>query len=128
MDRPFELVFRNMQSSGALETSVREHVSKLEDIYQHIVGCRVTIELQNHTHHTGDVPDVHIDIQVPGQDLVVNHQHSRGSDALTSIHHAFEAAASQLKEYKARKRGHIKHHDVSHNDGMLDDARPIPRG
>ncbi len=118
MDRPFELVFRNMESSPALEASVRGQVKKLEKIYQHIIGCSVTIELQNHTHHTGDIPDVRIDIQVPGRDLVVNHRHSRGSDALTSIHHAFEAAAFQLREYKARKKGHIKQHQASEDVGI----------
>ena len=95
MDRPLELVFRNMEPSEALEMRVREGVKKLEQIYQHIIGCRVTIELQNHTHHSGNIPDVRIDIQVPGQDLAVNHQHSRRGDAMTTIHHAFEAGAFQ---------------------------------
>ena len=86
---------------------MQERVERLEQFYQHIIGCRVTIELDNH--RGGTVPEVHIDIQVPGRDLVVN-QHSHGSDALTSVHNAFDAAQLQIKEYKARRTGHVKSH------------------
>ena len=103
MDRPLELVFRNMKPSPELKDLVHERASRLEHLYQHIIGCRVTIELENH--RSGAIPDVRIDVQVPGRDLVVN-QHSRGGDALTSVHNAFDAAAQQIKEYKARKNGH----------------------
>jgi ribosomal subunit interface protein len=108
MDRPLELVFRNMKASKELKALVEERAERLEQIYQHIIGCRVTIELDNR--RSGTIPDVHIDIQVPGRDLVVN-QHSRGGDALTSVHNAFDAAAQQIREYKAKKIGHVKLHD-----------------
>jgi ribosomal subunit interface protein len=112
MDRPLELVFRNMKPSQELKALVHERAERLEHFYQHIVGCRVTIELENHTHRSGNIPSVRIDVQVPGCDLVVN-QHSRGGDALTSVHNAFDAAANQLKEYKARKTGHVKAHEAT---------------
>lgn len=111
MDRPLELVFRNVRSTPELVSLVQERMKRLEHLYQHIVGCRVTITLQNHTHQSGNIPDVHIDIQVPGQTLVVNHR-PPGSDALTSVHTAFDAAALQLKQYKQRRIGNVKQHDV----------------
>ena len=116
MDRPLEVSFHNMKSSSELEALVRERVDRLEQIYSHIIGCRVTVELQNHTHRTGNIPDLVIDLQVPGESLIVNHQHSLGGDALTSVHKAFDAVAHQLKEYKARKAGHVKLHEPP-NDG-----------
>ena len=109
MDRPFELVFRNLSASPELKELVGERVKRLEHLYQHIIGCRVTIELQNKTHRSGNVPDVHIDVQVPGQTLVVNH-HQQGADAPAAIHKAFDAAALQLKNYKARRMGDVKTH------------------
>ncbi len=111
MDRPLEIVFRNMKPSQILKDLVKERVERLEHLHQHIIGCRVIIELESNAHRNGTIPDVHIDIQVPGRDLVVN-QHSRGGDALTSVHNAFDAAAHQLKEYKARKIGKVKSHDA----------------
>ena len=107
MDSQAEIFFRNMKPSKELTQLVKERVERLEHLYQHIVSCKVTIGLQNHTHRTGNIPEVHIDIQVPGQTLVVNHAHNE-VDALTAVHKAFDAMGLQLKEYKARKMGHVK--------------------
>jgi ribosomal subunit interface protein len=116
MDRPLELAFHNMKSSSELEALVRERVDRLEEVYSHIIGCRVTIELENHTHRTGNIPDVRIDVQVPGESLIVNHQHSVEGDAFTSVHKAFDAVAHQLKGYKARKALHVKLHELPNDE------------
>jgi ribosomal subunit interface protein len=110
MDSSAELFFRNMNPSKELTQLVKEQVEKLEHLYQHIIGCRVTIGLANHTHRTGNIPDVLIDIQVPGDTIVVNHN-STEADASAAIHKAFAAAAQQLKSYKQRKMGHVKSHE-----------------
>ena len=111
MDRPLELVFRNVKSTPELESLVHERMARLEHLHRHMISCRVTVTLQNKTHHAGNIPDVHIDLQVPGQSLVVNHRRP-GGDALAAIHDAFDAAALQLKEYKQRKMGDVKRHDA----------------
>jgi len=111
MDSSAELFFRNMNPSKELAQLVKEQVEKLEHLYQHIIGCRVTIGLANHTHRTGKVPDVHIDIQVPGHTIVVNHN-STEIDGMAAVHKAFAAAAQQLKSYKQRKMGHVKSHET----------------
>ena len=110
MDRPLEIVFRNMKPSKPLKDLVEERAQRLEHFFEHIIGCRVIIALE--AHRSGTIPDVHIDIQVPGRDLVVTH-HARGGDALTSVHGAFDAAAQQLKQYKAKKRGNVKSHETA---------------
>ena len=112
MDSPAELFFRNMKPSNELTALVKERVDKLEHLYQHIISCRVTIGLANHTHHTGKVPEVHIDIQVPGHTIMVNHNPPNEADVAASVHKAFDAAAQQLKQYKQRKMGHVKQHDA----------------
>lgn len=111
MDRPLEVVFRNMKPSAELEADVRVRAARLELLDKHIIGCRVTVELENHTHKTGYIPQVHIEIEVPGKNITVNHKHEHGGDALTSIREAFDAAARQLQEYTARKTLHLKHHE-----------------
>lgn len=111
MDSQAELFFRNMPPSEELTQLVKERVEKLEHLYQHITSLRVTIGLQNHTHRSGNVPEVHIDIQVPGQTVVVK-QHPDKGDAAAVVHKAFDAAAQQLKEYKQRKMGHVKSHEA----------------
>jgi ribosome-associated translation inhibitor RaiA len=112
MDSSAELFFRNMKPSQELAKLVKEQVEKMEHFYQHIIGCKITIGLANHTHRTGNVPDVHIDIQVPGDTIVVNHT-STEADGSAAVHKAFAVAMHQLKEYKQRKMGHVKSHEAS---------------
>ena len=45
MDIPLELSFHNIEASDALKAAVREHVGKLEQLHDHIIGCRVVIEM-----------------------------------------------------------------------------------
>lgn len=111
MDRPLEIIFRNMKPSVDLEADVRARAERLERLHKHIIGCRVIVELENHTHKTGYIPEVHIEIEVPGKNITVNHKHEHGGGVLTSVRAAFDAAAKQLQEYTARKTLHLKHHE-----------------
>jgi len=111
MDRPLEVVFRNMKPSAELEADVRARAARLDLLNKHIIGFRVTVELENHTHKTGYIPKVQIEVEVPGKNITVNHKHEHGGDALTSIREAFDAAAKQLQEYATRKTLHLKHHE-----------------
>ena len=112
MDCPLELVFHNMKPSAALKKLIQERTERLEDLHQHIIGCRVSVDQPNHAHRSGNIPEVHIEIQMPGQNLTVSHKHSNGGDALTAVHNAFDAMAIQIKEYKARKLGRVKQHEL----------------
>jgi ribosome-associated translation inhibitor RaiA len=115
MDRPLEVVFRNMKPSAELEGEVRLRAARLELFDKHIIGCRVTVELENHTHKTGHRPVVHIEIEVPGKNITVNHKHEHGGDAITSVREAFDSAARQLQEYRARKVVHLKRDEQASN-------------
>src|ERR1700691_1028488 len=111
MEGPLEVVFRNMKPSAELEADVRARAARLDLLNKHIIGCRVTVELENHTHKTGCLPKVHIEVEVPGKSITVNHKHEHGGDTLSSIRGAFDAAAKQLQEYTARKTLHLKHRE-----------------
>ena len=72
-DIPLELSFHNMASSDALKAAVREHVNKLEQFHDHIIGCRVVLELPHRSQKaSGNPPDVHIVVRVPGKEIVVS--------------------------------------------------------
>jgi ribosomal subunit interface protein len=112
MDRPLELVFLNMKPSAELKKLIHERTDRLEKLDQHIIGCRVTVNLQKNAHRSGNISEVHIEVQVPGQNLTVNHKHDHGGDVLTAVHNAFDAIAIQVKKYKARKAGRVKQHEL----------------
>jgi len=46
-------------------------VEKLDRMYNHLIGCRVSVENLHRQHRTGNVYEVHIELRVPGEDVVV---------------------------------------------------------
>ncbi|MEY4964970.1 MAG: hypothetical protein RL274_553 [Pseudomonadota bacterium] len=116
MDIPLELSFHNMASSDALKAAVREHVNKLEQFHDHIIGCRVVLELPHRSQKaSGNPPDVHIVIRVPGKEIVVSRELAHGghkkaaTDAYAVLDSAFLVAQKQLKDHRRISHGDVKH-------------------
>ncbi len=109
MQTQLQITFRDMPHSDALDAHIREKATKLEAVFSHIMACHVTVE-QPHRHKQQGKPFcVHIDLRVPGAELVVNHhQHE---DAYVALRDAFSAAKRQLEDHAHRVRGDVKHHD-----------------
>lgn len=118
MDTNLEIAFHNMDPQPELDAYIRERAEKLEKLFDRMVGMRVAVENQHRQHRTGNVYDVHIELMVPGNDIVVSRQPKKAQqryanpDARTSIRDAFEAAERQLKEYKQKLRNDVKAHDA----------------
>jgi hypothetical protein len=75
----------------------------MEQRYDHISACNVTIERQARADGIGHLPNVLIDVQVSGETLLVRNQNGRSDDVLAAVHHAFDFATCQVEEYKARR-------------------------
>jgi ribosome-associated translation inhibitor RaiA len=128
MQKPLEISFSNTDASPAIEADIRERVAKLERIYDRLVHCRVAITLEHHQQRTGNTFDVHIELLVPGEELVVSReaqhtkQHHASPDIRLSIKDAFKAAERQLKDFKERQRGDVKlHGSLLDADGLGQD-------
>ena len=117
MDTPLELVFHNLASSPRVEAEVQKRVDKLDRLYDHLVGCRVSVELLHRQHQTGNLFEVHIEMRVPGTVLVVSREPHRprekyaDPDLQVVLRDAFKAAERQLLEFKHRQSGEVKPHD-----------------
>ena len=116
MDIPLELSFHNVEPSDALKNAVQDHVNKLEKFHDHIIGCRVSIEMPHKSQKTiGNPPDVHIVIRVPGKEIVVSRElkHDGHKKAATDVYavleDAFLVAQQQLKNYRRISHGDVKH-------------------
>lgn len=84
MDTPLQITFHNTNLSEAIETVIHEHVTKLEQFYDQITRCRVTLD-EPHQHNTqGKRKQVRIDFALPdGADVVVDRNHEKdGGGAL----------------------------------------------
>lgn len=109
MNVNLEVAFHNMDSSPALETLIRERAERFKQRYDRLVGIRVVVEKQMAQHRTGNVFDVHIELMVPGNDVVVSkpakvQKRYSNPDAATSVRDAFDAAERQLDDRKRKDR------------------------
>jgi len=116
MDIPLELSFHNLEPSDALKTAVRAHVNKLEQFHDHIIGCRVVIEMPHKSQKaSGNPPDVHIVLRVPGKEIVVSKElahagHKKAAtDAYAVLDNAFAVAQHRLKAYRRVLHGDVKY-------------------
>ncbi|HEX3536377.1 MAG TPA: HPF/RaiA family ribosome-associated protein [Stellaceae bacterium] len=122
MDVPVEIVFHNMSSSPTIETEIRERVGKLDRLYDHLIGCRVAVELLHRRHKTGNLYDVHIDMRVPGNELAISREPHRAREKFANpdlgvaLRDAFRAAERRLIDFKRKQHGEVKLHEA---DGLL---------
>src|SRR5213076_1054831 len=111
MDTPLEIVFHNMPSSPTLEGDIRKRVGKLDRLYEHLIGCRVSVEQLHRRHQTGNLYDVHIDVRVPGNEIAVSHEQHHAEkftdpDAGIALRNAFKAAERRPRlQTQAARRG-----------------------
>jgi cold shock CspA family protein len=114
MQIPLELVFRNIQKTDSIEQLIQEKVSKLEQICNYIISCRVAVEKPQEHQRVGNPYRVRIDIKVPpGHEIVVVRDSSHGDmhDPLsTIIRDAFNAARRRLRRLVELQRRDVKLH------------------
>jgi ribosome-associated translation inhibitor RaiA len=130
MGFPVRITFRNMPHSISIEASVREQARALETFCPDILGCRVVVSMPHRHHERGNRCHVELDITLPGEQVVVNHEPSThgtlrdvaesehakhtepdgDGDAYLTVHHTFEAARRQIQDRVRRRRGDVKSH------------------
>jgi ribosomal subunit interface protein len=138
MQIPLQITIRDMEHSEALETHIRDKVNKLEEFFNHIMSCRVVVEMPHKHHQQGKQFNVRIDIGVPGSEIAVNRDHAE--DVYVALRDAFDAAKRQLEDYARKMRGDIKTHapknrpkesedvDIGDVDARDVDARDVDEG
>jgi ribosomal subunit interface protein len=113
MQTPVQITIRDFDNSAALETHIREKANKLDEFFEHIISCRVVVEIPHKHQHQGKEFTVRIDIGVPGNEIVVNRDHSE--DVYVALRDAFDAAKRQLEDYARKIRGDVKARDAKAN-------------
>ncbi len=114
MQVPLQIVFRNLEPSDLIAAKIRERVTWLEDYYERIISCRVSIEAPHRHHRRGNLYAVKIDLRVPGKELVISRRPDlRGShrDMQVVIHEAFDEARRALEDYARKRRREVKHRE-----------------
>lgn len=131
MQLPLQISFRNVAASDAVETRIQEEAAKLDTFYDRIMSCRVVVESPRHHQQHGKIYNIHIDLTVPGGEIVVRHEPSLHrsakhtevarnkkslevdgayKDIYVAIRDAFRSARRQLQDYARKQKGVVKQH------------------
>lgn len=115
MQIPLQITFRHMEPSEALEAKIREKAQKLDQFAEHIMSCRVTIDMEHKHHKQGKLFGVKIDITVPGTEIIADRhpdKHHAHEDVYVALRDAFDASRRQLEDYVRKQRGKVKTHET----------------
>jgi len=122
MQIPVQISFHGIDKSDAVETRIREKVTKLEQFFDRITGCRVVVEKHHRSRTnlaTKDEPfHVSIVVDVPGEELVVKRDPKDKSalkdhrDVNIAVRDAFATMQRRLKEYVSRRWRDSRHSTV----------------
>ncbi|MDO8264727.1 MAG: ribosome-associated translation inhibitor RaiA [Gallionella sp.] len=118
MQIPLQITIRDVEHSEALETHIRDKAKKLDEFFDHIMSCRVVVEMPHKHHHQGKQFNVRIDIGVAGGEIVVNRDHAE--DVYVALRDAFDAAKRQLEDYARKLRGDVKKHEPKRTNESKD--------
>jgi ribosome-associated translation inhibitor RaiA len=125
-----QISFRNMRRSPALEEEIHSRVAWLDSFYPGIAGCRVAVEIPHRHRRHGQPLHVRIELSLPGEDVIVNHESTPDTvarsasrkrdeldgehkDAYVAIREAFDVARRRLEDVARRQRGDVKTHAVT---------------
>ena len=128
MQVPLQVTFRGMKPSPAVEDRIREEATKLEHYTTQLTSCRVVVDKPQHRHHQGDLFHLHIDVTLPGGELLVNRdpsQHHAHEDVYVAIRDAFDATRRRIMDHTRRQRMDVKTHEAP-NIGRV--VRLLPEG
>ncbi|WP_051953058.1 HPF/RaiA family ribosome-associated protein [Methylocapsa aurea] len=105
MDRPLQIVFRDIERSASLARLIREKAQRLEHFYSHIIGCRVVAEGFPHGSRAVKKPlAIAVEIEVPGRPKLVARSQAAphaGMGGENVINRVFDAARRQLEDLAA---------------------------
>lgn len=97
MKTPLQITFRDIPHSDALDAHIRDRAQKLDQVFGDIISCRVVVEQPARHQQQGKPFNIHIDLGVPGSEIVVDRQ--ANEDIYVALRDAFDAAKRQLEDY-----------------------------
>lgn len=114
--------FVGIDPSPAVEDVIRERVERLERFSDRITSCSVVVEAPHRHGHQGKIYHVHVDITLPGTEIVAgrdperNHAHE---DVYVAIRDSFNAAQRQLEDVVRKMSGHRDKPHPPHLSGTV---------
>ena len=106
MQAPIEIAFHNIEKADWAEDAIRDHVARLEQMYDRLTTCRVRVDQRANNANNTIPPVVRIELSVPGhKDIVVAHEPDhlqrkfQAPDLHNAINEAFRIAERRLGQF-----------------------------
>lgn len=115
MQIPLKIAWHDVEESPRVEALITTNAEKLEQFYDRITSCRVTVSAPGRLRHEGTIYSVRIDLTVPGREIVVNRQHgkdARHKEIEFAVNDAFHAARRMLEDHVRTTRNKVKRHET----------------
>ena len=95
------VVYRDIESSAALNAIITKKIEKLSRYSDHILGSRVVIDIPHNHKHKGKMFRASLELDLKGAPLTV---HSDDESIHVAVRDAFNSAERKLKQTVSRKR------------------------
>jgi hypothetical protein len=121
MDRPLQIVFRDIQHSASLARLIEDRVHRLEHVYDHIIGCRVVAGAAHRGLQQAIMPlALTVEVEVPGRPLIVARSDAKKKGEQSGlVSRVFDAVQRQLEQLAQIKKGNVKRHENALESGVV---------
>jgi len=123
MDRPLQIVFRDLEHSDSLEHLIRERAQRLEHVFHHIIGMRAVVSPAQGSETAKKTLALTVEVEVPGRPLIVGKSEEPRHDSKGSptalVKRSFDAVQRQIEALADIRRGQVKHHDGEGETGVV---------
>jgi cold shock CspA family protein len=123
MQVPLEVSFRGVERTHAMERLISEQAAKLENLCDHIVSVRVSVEKPQEHQRNGNPFRVRAIARIPpGHELVAARDPTERDlhDPLDKvIRETFHALGRQVKEVNERQKREVKRHPEQETQGVV---------
>lgn len=106
-----QTTYRDFPPPLLAEKRIRNRVEKLERLFPRIIACHVIAEEAHQRHHKGTLYGVHVNVTVPGGEIVASREHHdkhSHEDFYVAMRDAFDALERQLRSHAERQQDEIK--------------------
>ena len=116
MQLPLQISFHNVDRTPEVEDLISQHAATLDQFYDHIMSCRIVVDMPHRHHQDGNLYQVRIDLKVPGEEIAITREppsHMAYKDLNVAARDAFDEARRKLEDYARRQRGAVKLHEAA---------------
>ena len=114
METPAEIDFQGMDTTPQLQSSIEDHVAKLEERCGRVTACRVVVKGSGAHHRTG-LYEINIRLALPdGREVNIARTpqaDERYADLPFAINDTFRRARRRLQDHVRRMQGQVKLHE-----------------